>query len=558
MCAVNPQCRVHQCYKCSEDTEYYCESCSYGLCPSCKENHVYDLNTVDHQIVTYLRKVNCYPIVETCVRHHNVPYERYCQLCKLLICCHCTKHRKHKLQDERTAYEATLQQVRKVVDVIRSETLINRCFCLNQMKDRIKEWHTSSSFAHLDMLTRASKLNNRINRALKKVDYKHSCSRQILLMTRHLARLENYEHIYERSATTPVHFFLSIKKTKCHRLYLERNTNQMFLTELIRKEDAINCIIKINKTDTRKRYEEKFLKLMSFTKLQRSISLAQVHCCHISLVTSDLVWVSDNYDLFLSNTSTGNMLYRIDDLNSELFWGYGFHTVSSDGNLFYINMNFSINKLSTDLKTKTQFIENTDIILKPNCVYCSKLTGDLLVGNGGINPLTGMDGNVIRYNEIGELIQVIQYDNRGQDLFSKPCYITENNNGDVVVSDNVAIVVTEREGGHRFSYTGHLSETIFWPEGICTDALSHILVCDKNTNTVQMLDRDGQFLSCLLIRPSGIFSPVSLCYDATTHRPLVGSSLNYKVCIYRYITREIGLFGKYTFSLFINTKKLYI
>lgn len=253
MSTVNPQCRVHQCYNCSNDTEYYCESCSYDLCPSCKENHVYDLNSVDHQILTYLRKVNCYPIVETCGRHLDVPYERYCQLCKLPVCCHCTEHRKHKLQDVRTAYEATLHQVRKIVDIIRSETLINRCFRLKKMKDRIKEWHTNSPFAHLDMLTRASKLNNKIDRALIKVDYKHSCSRQIVLMNKHLARLENYEHTYDWSATTPVQVLMSIKKTKCHRLYLERHNNQMFLTELIRKEDAINCLNKIKKTDRGKR-----------------------------------------------------------------------------------------------------------------------------------------------------------------------------------------------------------------------------------------------------------------------------------------------------------------
>lgn len=144
MSTVNPQCRVHQCYNCSNDTEYYCESCCYDLCPSCKENHLYDLNSVDHQILTYLRKVNCYPIVETCGRHLDVPYERYCQLCKLPICFHCTEHRENEMQNVRTAYEATLHQVRKIVDIIRSETLINRSFRLKQMKDRIEEWHTNS------------------------------------------------------------------------------------------------------------------------------------------------------------------------------------------------------------------------------------------------------------------------------------------------------------------------------------------------------------------------------------------------------------------------------
>uniref|UniRef100_K1QSB8 Uncharacterized protein n=1 Tax=Magallana gigas TaxID=29159 RepID=K1QSB8_MAGGI len=58
----------------------------------------------------------------------------------------------------------------------------------------------------------------------------------------------------------------------------------------------------------------------------------------------------------------------------------------------------------------------------------------------------------------------------------EPNYITENNNGDIAVSDYDAVVVTEREGRHRFSYTGHPAESVLRPRGICTDALSHILV----------------------------------------------------------------------------------
>lgn len=42
---------------------------------------------------------------------------------------------------------------------------------------------------------------------------------------------------------------------------------------------------------------------------------------------------------------------------------------------------------------------------------------------------------VIRYNKTGKEIQTIQF-NKRQQLLKQPLYITENNNGDVVVSDN--------------------------------------------------------------------------------------------------------------------------
>lgn len=79
--------------------------------------------------------------------------------------------------------------------------------------------------------------------------------------------------------------------------------------------------------------------------------------------------------------------------------------------------------------------------------------------------------------------------------------------------------------------------------GICTDALLHILLCDKRTNTVQMINKGGQFLSHLLIRPSGIFIPHSLSYDENTHRLWVGSEDNNMVGVFRYITRQDTVTG---------------
>eukprot|EP00105_Crassostrea_gigas_P007288 XP_011421480.2 PREDICTED: uncharacterized protein LOC105324121 [Crassostrea gigas] len=152
-------------------------------------------------------------------------------------------------------------------------------------------------------------------------------------------------------------------------------------------------------------------------------------------------------------------------------------------------------------------------------------------------------GWVTRYNQSGQLTQAIQNNNTGRGLYRLPSYITENNNGDVVVSDyeSGAVVVTERGGRHRFSYTGHPSGSSLWPCGICTDALSHILVCDYTTNTVQMINKDGQFLSHLLTESKEMPGPRSLSYDVNTHRFWVGSWWDNMVCVYRYITRQDAL-----------------
>ncbi|XP_062600402.1 uncharacterized protein LOC134262041 [Saccostrea cucullata] len=95
---------------------------------------------------------------------------------------------------------------------------------------------------------------------------------------------------------------------------------------------------------------------------------------------------------------------------------------------------------------------------------------------------------VTRYNDTEQPIQTVY--NR---LYRRPGCITENRNGDVIVSDIDRVivtnhgVVTERGGRHRFSYTGPPSGSGLIPLGICTDIMSHILVRDVYTNSYRLL-----------------------------------------------------------------------
>eukprot|EP00105_Crassostrea_gigas_P040688 XP_019924836.1 PREDICTED: uncharacterized protein LOC105333183 [Crassostrea gigas] len=308
--------------------------------------------------------------------------------------------------------------------------------------------------------------------------------------------------------------------------------------------DVMESLSEIPTTGTEKPQQgnQCLLKLMSPPELLHSLTVTDVDgCYHISCVTSDRVWVSDDDDNLMLTDTTGVPLHRVED--SCRGYNRGLHTVNSESELIYINRNYNINKLSEDMKTTTTLIERTDSTWEPQCVYWSPSTGDLLFGMYNDDTETA---KVTRYNQSGQLTQTIQKDNTGLGLYRYPYYITDNNNGDVVVSDDDAVVVTERGGRHRFSYTGHPSGSGLRPREICTDPLSHILVCDVITETVQMIDRDGQFLSHLLIRPSGIFRPCSLSYDVNTHRLWVGSLVNNTVVIYRYITRQDALTDEHT------------
>lgn len=278
-------------------------------------------------------------------------------------------------------------------------------------------------------------------------------------------------------------------------------------------------------------------------------------CKHISFVEPNNVWVSDiSNNLILTNTKCKN-IHHVNHIGR----GHGIHTVNSDNELIYIDNANNIKKLSSDTKTTTTFVEATHPQWRKTCVFWSKTTEDLLVGMDILGKKKAKSiqqgkqehddflcSKVIRYNKTGKEIQTIQF-NKRQQLFKQPLYITENNNGDVVVSDNKnAVVVTDCRGKHRFNYIGHPPGSGLSPRGICTDSLSHILVVDTNTKTVHMINQDGKFLSYLLTNSQSQDKHHISClsYDVKNSRLWVGSWKKNKVSVYRYIDKTDALTGK--------------
>lgn len=274
----------------------------------------------------------------------------------------------------------------------------------------------------------------------------------------------------------------------------------------------------INETIKQPEGNLSFFKLV-FTPadLHQHLTVTGVYGCdHISCFETSCVWVSDTENNLILTNTTGSPLRRVEDLcKCDKFTGSGLHTVNSWSELFYIDRSFNINKLS-------------------RCVFWSPSTGDLLVGMYRENIKAG---KVTRYNQTGQLTQTIEHDSDGVEVYKQPSYITENNNGKFVVSDYRAVVVIEYGGKYRFSYTGHPAGSGIWPFGICTDPLSHILVCDGKIKKVHLLDKDGNFLSYLLTS-FGLFNPRCLSYDFNHHRLWVGSSNINQVFVYNHKTES--------------------
>ncbi|XP_062621174.1 uncharacterized protein LOC134282791 [Saccostrea cucullata] len=512
------QCKVRLCSECQGDTEYYCNTCKLDLCLPCKERHFIDLHTKHDDVVIYREKYEYITKQETCVRHRGIFYHEYCLSCKLPICFQCTEHRNHQTIDIRTAYKTNRQKHRETIQSIRSETLYNNSFVLTGIRSNTKTFHPEIFHNQSEMLIKAQKLRNLIDTVMFDVKIRlkrfiQSLQHQKRKTNRHLTSLEIFELRSYHLANRPIKFIMLRKKTRVHKLKDTPSLTKyalVCLNEDLNKKDVTDLLGEIQIIETGKRQvrNESLLKLMSKPVLHRSVPVSGA-VYHISCVTPDQAWISDGKNLILINTE-GDKLHHLMDVIR--IWGQ--HTVNLTGDLIYIDRGSNIIKLSKDNIAKYTLIKETE----PLCIYSSHLNGDLLVGMRSYKK-----GIKERFNEVGQHKQTIHYGNTGQKLYYDPIYVTENQNGDVIVSDTGrCVVVTDRGGRHRFFYTGPTSGSELFPRGICTDALSHILVCDGNTNAIHMIDKNGHFLLMILTRQQGIHGPMGLSYDNKTHLLWVG------------------------------------
>lgn len=502
----------------------------------------------------------------------------FCEQCETVMCFHCKEHQKHTKQNINTAYKQKQKQSNDLIGYLRSKTLyearIMQDYVNNDFKYCLKKVDQVKFAVEMEVQKIKDMLDSSLFQVMSASDYflNSKLSTQREKMKSYISTLLSFEHVYEQCSNRPVMFIRIIKTIPFPKKeYTPKLTEQIKFTlpRIFNMSQTVKQLSKINityKGPRRVRIEE-LLKPMSTPILQKSVELKYITSCdHISCVTGECVWVTNQHITMLIDTSTGEGLRCVTDVLDE-GWTKCVHTVNSEGELFFLDIDYDIMKLSKNSNEKTTFIKKPNSTWLPKCMYCSAKTGDFLIGLCSAVKEQGTDyhtyyGQVERYNKNGQLIKKF-HNSYERDLFSFPIDICENNNGDVVVSDfdNSAVIVTDRWGKHRFSYsgtnfdisedynedeetcikyTGPLSGSDLEPWGVCTDSLSHILVCDIITNSIHMLDKDGQFLSHLLTKQSpGITTPRNLSYDFTNQILWVGSFDNNILSVFTYINRRI-------------------
>nr|XP_034309355.1 uncharacterized protein LOC105323762 [Crassostrea gigas] len=297
-------CKVHQCSKCPGDTEYYCVSCPCDLCPQCKENHVKDLQTIDHDVVSHRDKINYIPTQEICVRHLSHVYIKYCEPCQVPVCDSCSEDQSHRFRsflfgqgqhailDIQVAYKTKRQQHRGTIHTI-SEALFYRPVLLPRIKTDFKTCRTEFSRYQSEMLTKAQTLKRLIDYIQKDFmcnvfcdfDFKHRCLKQEKEMIIHIVSLQRYVYIYEQRRVIRPLQFLSAIKTALPQIHLTLHTSQLSITESLNKEDVMESLsaIQITERGNRRVGNQCLLKLTSAPELHQSLTVTDQSCVIESL-----------------------------------------------------------------------------------------------------------------------------------------------------------------------------------------------------------------------------------------------------------------------------------
>lgn len=113
----------------------------------------------------------------------------------------------------------------------------------------------------------------------------------------------------------------------------------------------------------------------------------------------------------------------------------------------------------------------------------------------------GNCSNVVRFSPNGSVLQKIQYDSQYQPLYEDATYITENVNGDIIVTDKKrkAVIAVDRLGIFQYIYSG--KNQSFKPVSIASDSVGHVIIAD-NVGQIHILDIYGLFLGYIFLLPN--------------------------------------------------------
>ncbi|XP_078327958.1 uncharacterized protein LOC111114737 [Crassostrea virginica] len=549
---------------CQKNGQFYCNDCHQPMCEQCKDKHRKRPDTKYHDIVLYRQRKHRLP-VEKCKLHPTKNVDIFCRECKTPLCLKCfiiKGHKGHEIDELEEIYAEKYTLWQGEFSKIQKYFLPTSLNLKTDIKEDAIEIKKIMESIRTSMKAEAESLKNMVDEVTsEKIRYTHTMEKSYLQMLKSQEKTYDDYIAYLGNISDKFQEYLSIRNQKLlSSVILEIQSipettkpvppvftagqyNRIDVAKIlgrvsvpntepekrkIQPTEVVSSSMEFTEKQLDQRKEKSNVKqtmsLSPFVTKVREYSVPGVDSAlHVSVDKLDRFWVSDNIGNLVQTDLKGNQLEKIHTSGVD----EGYHTVTLDVNLIYTDNSKKVIFEITHDREINEFKKTED--WTPCSIHSSRFNRDILVGM-----YKDREAKVTRYSKTGTEIKNMKRDNQGQELYDYPHYITENINGDICTSDHnkQAVVVVNKSGQYRFSYKNQDSK--FIPYGICTDVLGHILVCDRYSETVRMLDQDGGFLSIILSEQQGIKYPRGVCVDAENNL-YVGQYCTNTVKVYKYL-----------------------
>ncbi|XP_056006460.1 uncharacterized protein LOC130050417 [Ostrea edulis] len=513
---------VIECDICKQPASFFCRRCGVNLCDPCVPVHLRIKSKTGHDVVDYASRDDVH--TSTCDSHPQNECSLYCQTCDVPIClvCFSLKHQSHKMSELSEKIEELMKTIMKENERLQTykcelekildhttQRLPSLSKLYQQKKDEVtsrgEEWHiqidktVKTLHQELDDMQKEHesllrKQKQELEEILGKVDeintatMKLNNSQNVIEMKKLIPMIEKQETPSEITQYSfPVFYKCEIDENylKSYFGYIENIQERKISLPRLISEDAVISNHKILEMP----------RVITAIDTGFPANENNNRLYDIAVIDDNRVCMGGaSYELKLFDFQ-GNLHDTVTITTSGMCL-----TVYNKHVVYTTPISKTVRRVAADKTIQTMFTTGE---WTPRGIK-STASDDLLVC------LRKDDqSKVVRYSGSGTVLQEIQYDSQGQPLYRRPAYITENVNGDIIVTDwkKPAVIAVDRLGIFRFSFSGRDKPSAV--SSVTTDPAGHVIItdfCDK----IHMLDRDGRFLR-YIIPDQGINRPRGVC-----------------------------------------------
>nr|XP_022311589.1 uncharacterized protein LOC111116857 [Crassostrea virginica] len=559
---------VITCDLCDKPTQQFCNSCQANLCDKCVKKHRDEFKSLIHEIVPFLeRKIQL--VFPECSEHSGQRCEVNCKKCNKPVCIKCIglgPHKGHDVEELTETHEKKIRKIKSDTEEIKAKIIpkyqnedqnIGNTISKAKLKiDDIgreskklrKLWHqeVDNVFDKIDSLSQSlgeenlsalQRYHNKIRNLISEMN-KIVKQNEKLSTSNSLSEVQKYQ-----SKLNEYHDFPGHMDLKFPLLASNIDKGKELSVEMGGFRATMKQMSHPSLSNDVSRLTTGIGKLMDKVRVIATIPTNYSPLRGVACVGEAEAWIWGNKDTITRIDIHGAVK---DTVTTTCLLGSRGISVTRGRELMYSDYNSDTVNIVRDGKSQILIIAPQD--WTPGGLCCTR-SGDILVH---VYKKTNFKvrGNRVFLNKINKIIryqgknikQEISNDGQGNSFFKDGgCFLfmSENNNGDVCVSDVNAdtVVVVDKTGRVRFRYDGTPArrEKSFDPRGIVTDALSQIIVTDYNNHCLHILDQNGQFLRC--VDNCGLKEPYRLSVDSEG-RLWVGSWRSGEIKVIEYLQNK--------------------